>query len=1371
MALRGGPRLQVGSAAWVEEERNSALDIAESEIEEFSFSARNELDWLNEHMAEIFSENQMNVAELFKTPGKLRGKTPMTTRKIRPLESRVPLSDVFSSTPKDAPNPFTIAHQHSPARLPQFQVAADKPEPPVSRTASPAKILAPPLAVAVAAPPSLPFTDSGYHGSQTYDTVNLDYCDNDDDVDMVDSPHSDVDAGDFEPIAPSELAEQPSPTLTFAEEGLDSADENEVRQATAYAPANSGLSSEMEHHSSPLLARTKLPMMSPRSPSPKKTASLARSSPIRTSQKSSPQKQASPQKSSSPRKSSPQKLSPAKQATSSLQRGFPKPTENLSSERHEDFEEDGEDAKSPSEASSPIRPTRPLIRKSSLNFPSLPAREPLASKKSLGGTRISRTSHLDFSRPSFYNRHTGGKSLGNTRQYSDDEDNDDMDVDEELTAQLENTTRVAEHNKTYTQLLQDQISMLGKSQATGPRPSKSLANLFVLPVTQAQANPGSTMEAKLPSSPKQSPQKPKESIPTPGAFPEDDDEDWIAAPNNAVTAAPVAAAFSPRPELGKSFSADIMESAAGKSSVGGAEVAIPPSSPASTWKAQTSPQRKNGTPGHSKSASVPAFPTLAQLEGGDGGALKKMVTATHPTLPSVEEDGRMPSPGKSPTRSAFRDNPLKQVKNKLSSLLSSAKGLSVRSAAISAEGKAMISPSTVQLGYHPGPSVESFRSVDNVIYPDLTQQLSATSRPVSPVRSNSTRRTRASTEREKIEAKEREKDFKAKEKEIKETKRAEKELEKLDKARKQEQEKARVFSKEQERIAAMEKQLALQREREQEQARAEQARAAQSQHRPQSQDLQTPAPVRKVLPKALPQSTRTSPRRTKGQADGQGFSDEIDVDMAEATSTVTMAMPPSSIQRPTTASSVRTQGIKRPVKPTKEALSKSTRQAPKVMRVYPPSSQQSQFHPSNSVLASNLQETLSQQQQHPPQKHVKNKASQSSLNEKKSLSNLKASASSAALKRKEQEEREAQRKRDAKAELERKRAAAQEEENHRKRIEKAKLTKAPPPAVRSQPNGPPDYSMADKAPARPPSRLGSTMHQESRLVNQTLVSGKASMKRPLQPENEGLSKSQPQRTLPLYQSQEPKRIRVSEDFDQDIEMADSQQRMMKPPPVRPSAGLKEPPAKPTYSAGYANVPQVSASRDLFKATVVGQHQSTKNGPLDMSKFSKGAIPFAPNRPTGPAGNPHKTPARPGAGGNPKSINKAATRSSPRFQNGEAIELPEIQTDDDDDDEDEHINVADWADSPALKQALLAQERMDPMQVFGPPAPLNMEEVFSKSKDRWHKFRARTSSANWSGTDRLTEDEVRKDNLARDKMRRDGGWSYELSRELSKDTSG
>lgn len=59
MAAMRGARLQVGSAPWVAEERSSAMQIAQSEVEEFSYSARNELDWLNEHMAGIFDENEV----------------------------------------------------------------------------------------------------------------------------------------------------------------------------------------------------------------------------------------------------------------------------------------------------------------------------------------------------------------------------------------------------------------------------------------------------------------------------------------------------------------------------------------------------------------------------------------------------------------------------------------------------------------------------------------------------------------------------------------------------------------------------------------------------------------------------------------------------------------------------------------------------------------------------------------------------------------------------------------------------------------------------------------------------------------------------------------------------------------------------------------------------------------------------------------------------------------------------------------------------------------------------------------------------------------------------------------------------------------
>ena len=103
-ALRSKAQLPVGSMQWILDERDQAARFGDQEAEDFAFSARNEVDWLNEHMAEIFSNNQLyalslsikhsgltkyrNVTEIFKTPGKLRGKTPRTARKRNPLEAR-----------------------------------------------------------------------------------------------------------------------------------------------------------------------------------------------------------------------------------------------------------------------------------------------------------------------------------------------------------------------------------------------------------------------------------------------------------------------------------------------------------------------------------------------------------------------------------------------------------------------------------------------------------------------------------------------------------------------------------------------------------------------------------------------------------------------------------------------------------------------------------------------------------------------------------------------------------------------------------------------------------------------------------------------------------------------------------------------------------------------------------------------------------------------------------------------------------------------------------------------------------------------------------------------------------------------------------
>lgn len=167
-------------------------------------------------------------------------------------------------------------------------------------------------------------------------------------------------------------------------------------------------------------------------------------------------------------------------------------------------------------------------------------------------------------------------------------------------------------------------------------------------------------------------------------------------------------------------------------------------------------------------------------------------------------------------------------------------------------------------------------------------------------------------------------------------------------------------------------------------------------------------------------------------------------------------------------------------------------------------------------------------------------------------------------------------------------------------------------------------------------------------------------------------------------------------------------------------------------------------------------------PMDMAQMSKGPIPFASST-NQQKPQPYKTPIRPGGA---KGIAKSAAKSSPQYQNGETIDLPEINTDSEDEDEDDSAKKpafkgASWIESPALRKQLTEQENIDPASIFGQADEhvFDMEQVFNKSKDKFSKFRDRTSSANWGGIDRLTEDEIRKDMQARQRMQRAGGWEY------------
>ena len=86
---------------------------------------------------------------------------------------------------------------------------------------------------------------------------------------------------------------------------------------------------------------------------------------------------------------------------------------------------------------------------------------------------------------------------------------------------------------------------------------------------------------------------------------------------------------------------------------------------------------------------------------------------------------------------------------------------------------------------------------------------------------------------------------------------------------------------------------------------------------------------------------------------------------------------------------------------------------------------------------------------------------------------------------------------------------------------------------------------------------------------------------------------------------------------------------------------------------------------------------------------------------------------------------------------ETIELPDINSeysDSEDEGRASRRDLPDWAKSPDIAAALRQQSAINPDDIFGRIGPLRMEEIF---RTRHSRFRARTSSANWAGTDELT----------------------------------
>ena len=1372
MAARSNTaRLQVGSAAWVADERASAAQLAELEVEEFTFSARNELEWLNEHMREIFDENELyvqaqahlkgkvltgtrNVAEMFKTPGKLRGKTPRTIRR-NPLEMRAPLTDIFSASPRNAPaTPQTKVHIERPAS--NFKIAKDVASSPASvatkaASTSPEKPSSPvrkPAPSRAALPQS--FQDSGYYTqSQSQSQATQE-------ATQRNSPSLSP-----EPASPE--AQQQNVEDNYTEDERPRTADT-VETVETHMTDDQDMQAQLEAEASQIHD-------SP-APTPARESVKNISSPVNwTPGTAHTLKQASPYKDSP-------FISPYQSMEVDEKEEAPK-----SEQKPNDvFDEAG----TPSDGSSPVRQ---VIRKSSLSFASLPQREPLTVKKSIG-QRTSRGSHFDQSRSSYFGKRDG-KSVGGQRAQEAQDDRDEMELDD-----AESSAKRS--SKTYTQRLQDQINLLGQVKTTQSRLSKSITNLAAASAAQPSYPTLPLEEEHIPSSPMRTvhTERTERSFAAPGAYPEEEDS-WIGGPPSA--AIPINNALSPRQHLVKSYSVDVMEDIRGKGSIGGREFKVPrrePRQPSPMVEKPISAVLNHARQlGHLKSQSTTSFHSPQRKEEIRGfETLKKTISVENPHRDGHDWQYQY-SPSKSPTHS-LRGSPLKAAKDKLSSILKTSKGLFASSAAVSAEAK-MAASNSPTASRNVSREEQALRAAQNEerpttsLYPALSNPFENQSRiPDSPSKKNSIRKLK---EKEAKEAK----------KKARKARIMAEQLTKLDKERNKEAEKARVFSQqERERVAAMERKVAAQREvqkqeeerraaqtREEERREAErrEERRLEEERAAEEDEQRRVASEREAERKAastpsIPRPTRTSPRKTKAQLEAESRAaaakrtDCMDVD----DDTQSMPPPPSTIgrsqiARPKSAAANRLQ------RPTSKQAAPAARGAPVVIRVNTGSRP---FQPSTAALSASLGDSLPPappvnpapppvRAGRPATKAIVPKASNESL---KGNNTGRLKALESAAKKREQEEREAREKRDAKLamskQLEAKRNAQKDEERKRE-LERAKMTRPPPPPARPNPN-----AEREKPLPGPPAnhRINQELNRPLQDRNEGYQSTKAPPKRPLGGE-ENQRPGMP-RNGPSYQQQsEAKRRKTEDEYDFD---PPSPPRGAAAPPIRQSSIRKQVSQTlraPSHPPRTAPVHLSDLSKDAPMKSLFPQGYAAAQGP-DAMRHAPNAIPsHMQQKPTRPMenkpphgfgiGNPgpsHKTPARMGPAAGGKSTGKrAGHKDSPKYQNGDSIDLPEINTDSEDSGSDAGADFAvpEWAESPNLAAGIIAQEGRDPMTVFGPPGELKMEEVF-RNKERWGRFRQRTSSANWSGQDRLTEEEVRRDLEMRERLRREGGWSYGMS---------
>ncbi|KAA8900450.1 hypothetical protein FN846DRAFT_144534 [Sphaerosporella brunnea] len=385
-----------------------------------------------------------------------------------------------------------------------------------------------------------------------------------------------------------------------------------------------------------------------------------------------------------------------------------------------------------------------------------------------------------------------------------------------------------------------------------------------------------------------------------------------------------------------------------------------------------------------------------------------------------------------------------------------------------------------------------------------------------------------------------------------------------------------------------------------------------------------------------------------------------------------------------------------------------------------------------------------------------------------STKQLRSLQSAASQRRKEQEEKE--------------KKAAQKKEIDRRRLENQKRLEEEQKRMQAQRLKATTPGSSGKPLSRSNPQLRSTSQEPD--VNRAKPYGSlkgapyASIKRALPNDRE--EEQQQNRMLPprpgtaaasYHDGQKKRRTNDYEEQQRD--------RYEMPPPIRASmvkkvARTRAPSSGPHLvhralpaaltldkDTGSKNLTQGYGQGSSASSTASSVKSSSSRVPqVESVKFSKDKIRFGGETPAQASSSAAAAFKTPGNTKTAKPKTPAGFKESPLYPNGDQIELPDIPTDSEDDDDygQKEFTVPQWAESPELRALLRQQQTVDPTQIFGPMAKLDMDAIFKGDGKPVGRFRARTSSANWGGADKLTQAEIIADQEARRKMTEMGRWA-------------